>query len=139
MQRPCKDSRKWVLMEGRRTVGRLQRGDVGGLEFLVGQYQVRAMRTAYLITHDSSLAQDIVQAAFVKAYERIGQFDPNRPFGPWFLRSVLHDAIKAATKRQRLLPPEEGGCGGQGADAPAPPDNGPRPRARRGRGATRAE
>ena len=49
------------------------------------------------------LAQDVVQAAFVKAYERIGQFDPERPFGPWFLTSVLHDAVKAARQRDRHI------------------------------------
>ncbi|HVC33880.1 MAG TPA: sigma-70 family RNA polymerase sigma factor [Chloroflexota bacterium] len=94
-------------MEEHRTIERLRRGDIGGLESLVRQYQVRAVRTAYLITRDSSLAQDVVQAAFVKAYERIDQFDLDRPFGPWFLRSVLHDAIKAAATRERLVSLEE--------------------------------
>lgn len=72
-------------MEESRAIDRLRRGDVAGLEFLVRQYQIPALRAAYLITRDSALAQDVVQAAFLKAYERISQFDPNRPFGPWFL------------------------------------------------------
>ena len=88
-------------MDEREAISRLQAGDVSGLEVLVRQYQVRAVRSAYLVTRDRSLAEDVVQAAFVKAYERIGQFDPNRPFGPWFLRSVLHDAIKVAQARER--------------------------------------
>jgi len=37
------------------------------------------------VTRDQSLAEDVVQAAFVKAYERIGQFEARRSFGPWFL------------------------------------------------------
>ncbi|MGH2459126.1 MAG: RNA polymerase sigma factor [Chloroflexota bacterium] len=90
-------------MEEREAIEQLQRGDVGGLEFLVRQYQVRAIRTAYLVTRDASTAEDVVQTAFVKAYERISQFDRHRPFGPWFLRSVLHDAIKVAEKRHRLV------------------------------------
>ena len=73
----------------------LQRGDIRGLEALVRLHQVRAIRTAYLVTRKRQLAQDIVQAAFLRAYERIGQLDPHRPLGPWFLTSVLHDAIKA--------------------------------------------
>jgi RNA polymerase sigma-70 factor (ECF subfamily) len=88
-------------MDEREAIAHLQVGDVGGLEVLVRRYQVRAVRTAYLVTRDRSLAEDVVQAAFVKAYERIGQFDPSRPFGPWFLRSVLHDAIKVARARDR--------------------------------------
>ena len=49
-----------------------------------------------------SLAEDIVQAAFLRAYERIAQFDPARPFGPWFLRSVVNDALMAVTRRRQV-------------------------------------
>ncbi len=81
-------------------VRRLKSGDIGGLETLVRAYQVRALRAAYFITHDQGLAEDIVQRAFVRAYERIAQFDENRPFGPWFLKSIVNDAIRAAARRQ---------------------------------------
>lgn len=84
-------------------IERLKRGDISGLETLVRRYQVRAVRAAYLVTRDRPLAEDIVQAAFLRAYERIGQFDAQRRFGPWFLRSVLNDAIKAAHRRERQV------------------------------------
>ena len=29
------------------------------------------------------------------------QYDPNRPFGPWFYRIVVNDAIKAVQRRDR--------------------------------------
>jgi len=95
-------------MEEQEAIARLKRGDIGGLEALVRQYQVRAVRTAYLIIRDRALAEDIVQAAFLRAYERIGQFDAGRPFGPWFLRSVVNDAVKAATRRERQVSLEAG-------------------------------
>ena len=90
-------------MTEREAIERLRRGDISGLEYLVRAYQVRAVRSAYLVTHDRSLAEDVVQAAFLKAYERIGQFDPRRAFGPWFLTSVLHDAVKAALRQGRQV------------------------------------
>ena len=62
-------------MEEQEAIARLKRGDVGGLEVLVRGHQVRAVRTVFLITRDRALAEDIVQAAFLRAYERIGQFD----------------------------------------------------------------
>ena len=103
-------------MDERQAIEHLQRGDIRGLEALVRLHQVRAIRTAYLFTRERQLAQDIVQAAFLRAYERIGQLDPHRPFGPWFLTSVLHDAIKAAARRPvRVAGARAGGdqCGVQ--------------------------
>lgn len=87
-------------MEEAEAIAQLKQDDIGGLAALVRKYQVQAVRTAFLITHDRALAEDIVQAAFVRAYERIEQFDTGRPFGPWFLRSVVNDAIKAASRRE---------------------------------------
>jgi RNA polymerase sigma-70 factor (ECF subfamily) len=88
-------------MEEADAIQRLKRGDIGGLEILVKRYQVLASRTAFLVVRDQALTQDLVQAAFVRAYERIGGFDGTRPFGPWFLRLVLNDAVKAAMRRSR--------------------------------------
>jgi RNA polymerase sigma-70 factor (ECF subfamily) len=50
-------------------IARLRRCDLAGLEFVVRTYQDQAKRTAYLITGDSALAEDIVQSAFLRAYE----------------------------------------------------------------------
>lgn len=93
-------------MEEREAVARLKRGDIQGLETLVRQYQVQAVRVAALVTQDRALAEDIVQAAFLRVYDRIGQFDSGRPFGPWFLRGVVNDAVKAAARREREVPLE---------------------------------
>lgn len=90
-------------MDEHAAVEQLKMGDIGGLEVLVRLHQVRALRSVYLITQDYALAEDIVQTAFVRAFERIHQLDPERPFGPWFLRSVINDAMKAAARRARLF------------------------------------
>lgn len=90
-------------MQERAAIARLKQGDIAGLEPLVRQYQLQAVRTAYLITRDRPLAEDIVQAAFIRAFERIGQFDPQQRFGPWFLRSVVNDALKTAARRERQV------------------------------------
>lgn len=82
-------------------IARLKQGDIGGLETLVRLYQVKAVRAAFLITRDRALAEDIVQAAFIRAYERIEQFEAGRSFGPWFLKSVANDALKAVTRREK--------------------------------------
>ncbi len=90
-------------MEESQAITRLKQGDISGLEALVHKYQVQAVRTAYLVVRDRALAEDIVQSAFVRVYDHIGQFDAQRPFAPWFLRAVVNDAIKAATRRERQV------------------------------------
>lgn len=90
-------------MDDRTAIRRLKRGDIEALGVLVRRYEVRAVRTAYLITQDRASAEDVVQTAFLRAYQHIDQFDESRPFAPWFLRSVANAAIQAAQRRQREL------------------------------------
>jgi RNA polymerase sigma-70 factor (ECF subfamily) len=93
MKNPC--------MEDQSAISRLKRGELNGLETLVNRYQARAVHAAYLILGDRSLAEDIVQMAFIKVAERIDQFDIERPFAPWFFRIVVNDALKLAKKQKR--------------------------------------
>jgi len=94
-------------VDERQALARLRRGDIGGLELLVELYQVRAVRTAYLITRDRALAEDIAQSAFLRVHERIHQYNPDRPFEPWFFRVIVNDAVKAANRRQRQVSMDE--------------------------------
>jgi RNA polymerase sigma-70 factor (ECF subfamily) len=93
-------------MEEQLAIARLKQGDLAGLEALVKQYQTLAVHTAYLVVADRPLAEDIVQTAFLKAADRIHQFDDRRPFRPWFLRMVVNDCLKAARRQKRSLPLE---------------------------------
>jgi RNA polymerase sigma-70 factor (ECF subfamily) len=90
-------------VDERRAIERLKQGDIGGLEVLVRRYQARAVQAAYLICRDRALAEDVAQNAFVRAYEGIGRFDAKRPFGPWFMKVVLNDAVKTAARREQTL------------------------------------
>jgi RNA polymerase sigma-70 factor (ECF subfamily) len=94
-------------MEDQIAISRLKQGDLNGLKPLVSRYQVQAVHAAYLILHDRSLAEDVVQTAFVKAAQRIHQFDDGRPFGAWFSRIVVNDALKLAKKQERSVSLDE--------------------------------
>lgn len=94
-------------MEDQIAISRLKQGDLNGLETLVHRYQAQAMHAAYIILYDRPLAEDVAQAAFVKVAERIGQFDDERPFAPWFFRIVVNDALKLARKQKRNVSLEE--------------------------------
>lgn len=90
-------------MDDIQSIARLREGDIGGLEALVERYQIRALRAAYLITHDRALAEDVVQTAFLRVYRSIEKYDLSRPFAPYFMRIVVNGAIQAARRSGRHL------------------------------------
>jgi RNA polymerase sigma-70 factor, ECF subfamily len=87
-------------MDDLQAIRRLKTGDIGGLEILIACYQAKAVRTAYLVTRDEPMAEDVVQDAFVRFYERARQFDETRPFEPYFLRMVVNAALNAVEKEK---------------------------------------
>lgn len=84
-------------------VAKLKAGDIKALSPLVHAYQHRALRTAYLVTQDQALAEDVTQSAFLRAFECIHQFDSSRRFLPWFLRIVVNMSVQIARKQSRTL------------------------------------
>ena len=82
------------MMDEHQAIQRLKQGDISGLEFLVTHHQVKAVRTAYLITRDLGLAEDVVQDSFLQTFRSIRRFDSTRLFEPWFMRSVVNASVK---------------------------------------------
>ena len=91
-------------MDDLKAVLRLKNGDINGLDFLISKYQVKAVRTAYLVTRNRPMAEDVVQDAFVRFYERVHQFDESRPFEPYFMVSVMNAALNVALREKRIHP-----------------------------------
>jgi len=90
-------------MDEQQAIQRLKNKDISGLEFLVMRYQVKAVRTAYLITRELGLAEDVVQDSFLQAYRSINGFDAARPFEPWFMRSVVNASVKVMQRSGRQV------------------------------------
>jgi RNA polymerase sigma-70 factor (ECF subfamily) len=86
-----RDERAWVRGA--------QHGSASDLEALFNVHWPRAHRAAYLVVHDSALAEDVAQEAFLAAIRNLEAFDRRRPFGPWLHRIVVNRAIDAARAR----------------------------------------
>lgn len=69
-----------------------------GLAWLVERFQLKAIRTAYLITRDHQLAEDVVQEKFLKLPQALHRFEKTRKFEPWFLQSVVNAAISCVSR-----------------------------------------
>ena len=88
-------------MSDQREMELLRQGNIAALGTLVRRHQTKALRAAYLITHDLAQAEDVVSSAFPRVFERAEQYDPHRPFGPWFYRIVVNDSINFVLRRDR--------------------------------------
>lgn len=72
--------------------GRAQAGDADAFGHLVQRYAAVARRVARVILQDPDDADDAAQDAFLAAWRKIDQYDPRRPFRPWFLKIVANTA-----------------------------------------------
>ena len=95
-------------MDEAEAIAQLKAGDISGLQILVETYQIEAIQAACLITGDWAMAEDVVQAAFLRAFDKIRGFDETRPFRPWFVRMVVNDSIKAAIRQSRQISLKDG-------------------------------
>jgi RNA polymerase sigma-70 factor, ECF subfamily len=121
------DNRGWwrTPVDEREAIALLKQGNIDGLEALVYRHQDRALKTAYLVLHNTALAQDVVQDAFLQVHRGIGGFQADRPFEPWFLRIVVNGALKAASRQAKHISLDTGYGGGSLADLVPDPLPGP--------------
>ena len=90
-------------MNEKQAIDRLLILDPEGLAWLVERCQLKALRVAFLITRERTLAEDIVQDKFAGLPATIRTFDRTRSFEPWFLRGVVNAAIRAVSRRSRSI------------------------------------
>jgi RNA polymerase sigma-70 factor, ECF subfamily len=83
------------------TIGRAQQGDLRAFESLVRAYQGDVWRFAYHLTRNASMAEDVSQEAFIRAYRGIGSYRGPARFSSWLLRIVRNCAIDAYRKTRR--------------------------------------
>ena len=83
-------------------VERARRGDADAYAELVQAHQSIAFRTAYLVTGNAADAEDAAQETFVRAYVRLGSYQPGGRFGAWLLAITSHWCIDHLRRRRPL-------------------------------------
>ena len=77
-----------------------KKGDVGAFGELVKRYDRNVFRIALHITQNREDAEDVVQDAFLKAYQNLGQFQGQSKFYTWLVRIAVNEALMRLRRRR---------------------------------------
>jgi RNA polymerase sigma-70 factor (ECF subfamily) len=103
-------SDEWLVM-------RCLEGDQSAFDRLMERYRDRVFSLAFRMLGDASWAEDLTQEAFLRAYTRLGLYDPSQPFATWLLcltarlclnalrdRRVEHERLERVAKAMPPVP-----------------------------------
>jgi RNA polymerase sigma-70 factor (ECF subfamily) len=98
-------------------------GDRPAFEQLIERHYQSCVNMASSMLHDRSEAQDQVQEAWWKAFDRLEQFHGDAEFLTWMLRIVVNQCLALLRTRRRTLfcylDDNEGRSGGRSMELPA--------------------
>ncbi|HEY2954127.1 MAG TPA: sigma-70 family RNA polymerase sigma factor [Candidatus Eisenbacteria bacterium] len=81
-----------------------QRGDAKAFEAIVARYERVLFNLALRMVNDREDARDLTQTVFVKAYQRLPAFDPDRPFFSWVYRIMINESLNLLSRRRPMEP-----------------------------------
>ncbi len=81
-------------------VARAQAGDNDAFAQLMSQYERKVYRLAKNITRNDEDAEDVLQEAFLKAYEHLDTFKGDSKFYTWIVRIAVNEALMKLRKRK---------------------------------------
>ncbi len=81
-------------------VARAQTGDAEAFAELVERYERKIYRLARHITGNDEDAEDVLQEAFLKAYENLPGFQGQSKFYTWLVRIAVNEALMKLRRRK---------------------------------------
>lgn len=82
-------------------VGRVLGGETGLYELLMRRYNQRLFRVIRAVLTDEDEAEDVLQDAWVRAYEHLDQFGGRAAFSTWVTKIGYYEALARARKHKR--------------------------------------
>ncbi len=81
---------------------RIRSGEASLFELLMRRYNQRLFRVARAILRDDAEAEDVLQEAYVRAFEHLGRLEVLSAVGAWLSKIVVHEA-RRRLRRLRLV------------------------------------
>ena len=83
-------------------VSRVLAGETALYELLMRRYNRLLYRVARSILRDDAEAEDVMQDAYVRAYQHLASFEGRARFATWLTRIAMHEALARNRKRSRF-------------------------------------
>ena len=87
------DSPLAVAMSDEEIIARVLAGDKASFEIVMRRYNQRLYRAARAILRDDLQAEDLVQEAWVRAYQHLTDFAGRASFSTWVLRITVNEGL----------------------------------------------
>jgi RNA polymerase sigma-70 factor (ECF subfamily) len=84
-------------------VERVLAGETALYEIIMRRYNQRLYRVVISILRDRDEAEDVLQDAYVRAYQHLSQFEGRASFSTWLTRIAVHEALARLRSRSRML------------------------------------
>jgi RNA polymerase sigma-70 factor, ECF subfamily len=81
------------MMSDSDVVGRVLAGDPASFELIMRRYNRRLFRIARGILRNETDAEDVVQDAYIRAYENLEQFRAKGPLSAWLAKITINEAL----------------------------------------------
>lgn len=82
-------------------VGRVVGGDTALFEILMRRHNQRIYRAVRAVLRADDDVEDVMQQAYLNAYEHLGQFAGEAQFSTWLTRIAVNEALSRRRKRDR--------------------------------------
>ena len=82
-------------------VERVKRGETYLFEIIMRRYNQRLFRVIRGILNDENEAEEVMQEAYVRAYEHLDQFAGRSKFSTWLTKIAVYEAYARSKRRQR--------------------------------------
>lgn len=101
---PTQDEADCEAWSDEHLVSRILAGENPLYEILMRRHNQRLFRVSLTILRNDSEAEDVVQDAYVRAYEKLGSFEGRARFSTWLTRIAVHEALARMNRQDRLRP-----------------------------------
>jgi len=83
-------------------VRRVLAGETALYELLMRRYNQRLYRVARAILRNDAEAEDVMQDAYVRAYQHLANYEGRAKFSTWLTRIAVHEALARSRRHSRF-------------------------------------